>query len=129
MRFLLDSHIWLWAAIAPERLGHDLRSSLERPENEVFLSLATIWELAIKYSRGRLELPLSFTDYVLERLRSEPAMLLAPSIEHALRVATLPHIHGDPFDRMLVAQALVEGCTLVTSDRRLAEYNVPTVLV
>ena len=124
MRGLLDTHILLWIGIIPKRLPTELRRYLDDPENELLFSTASIWEIAIKHSLGR------------EDFQAEPSLLrrnllddgyveLPVSGEHAVAVAALPPIHRDPFDRMLVAQAIAEGVELLTVDQQLARYPGP----
>lgn len=124
MRLLLDTHALLWAVDDPRRLSPTARRRIEQGRNRVFVSLASFWELAVKHSAGRLEttrpLDVLFED-ALELHGFEP---LDVGMRHAMRLAKLPDLHGDPFDRMLVAQAIEERCTLVTRDRALRSYPV-----
>jgi PIN domain nuclease of toxin-antitoxin system len=122
MRVLLDTNILLWALIAPERLAPDIRAMLENPATEVLFSAASLWEIAIKAGLGR-------ADFAVE-----PAEILAAALDSgfvelpvhaaaALRVMTLPPHHRDPFDRLLVAQAMSEPAILYTADAQLAAYS------
>ncbi len=124
MKLLLDTHVLLWAAGQPERLSTAARDLLENHENELMFSAASLWEVAIKSSLGR------------EDFRAQPGVLrrglldngyveLPVASQHAVCVAALPPIHKDPFDRMLVAQAQVEGITLLTCDPVVALYPGP----
>ena len=125
MRLLLDSHILLWALAKRERLSRDARVLIEGGADEVFASTISIWEVAIKWSLRRglpTDVPLSgkdlhraVTDAEIDLLLIEPA--------HAAALDDLPQIHGDPFDRLLVATARHEGMMLLTHDKRLAEYG------
>ena len=118
MRFLLDTHVLLWALAAPSKLPVRFRRELDAAF--VFVSAASIWEVAIKAALGKIEAdPAEVLDAV------EPAgfELLAVSGAHAARVATLPLLHRDPFDRLLVAQALCEPLVLVTNDRAVLPYG------
>jgi PIN domain nuclease of toxin-antitoxin system len=127
MKLLLDAHALLWAVEDPARLSPKVRRRIEPGATRVLVSIASIWELAIKESIGRLgtKRPL---DVVLEdALVLHGFEQLDIDVRHALRVAKLPSLHGDPFDRMLVAQAIEERCTLVTSDRALDAYPVETL--
>lgn len=122
MRLLVDTHVLLWAAVEPERLPASFRERLEAPENEVLFSAASIWEMAIKMARGRLTLPMSLEEFAraaVERGFEE----LPVTTAHAARVGHLPPHHRDPFDRLLVAQALSEPARLLTVDRALAPYS------
>ena len=124
MRLLVDTHIFLWMAAAPERLGAAL-AAVERPANDVLLSAASSWELAIKVALGRLELPEPVSSYVPSRMQALAVDGLAVEHAHATAVEHLPPHHRDPFDRLLVAQARAVGATLVTADRALEPYDVP----
>ncbi len=128
MKLLLDTQILLWAAGEPDRLPATARELLTDPGNELIFSAASLWEVAIKNSLGR------------EDFRVDPRLLrrglldngyveLAITSQHAVNVDGLPPVHRDPFDRLLIAQALVEGITLLTSAARLAEYPGPVRLV
>ncbi len=121
MRLLLDTSAVLLALAEPERLAPRARAALEDPSSAAIVSAASIWEIAIKRSLGKLEAP----DEILEAVRAAGFETLDITPEHAERAGTLPPHHRDPFDRMLVAQALLEGCTLLTRDEALAAYGVP----
>ena len=123
MRLLLDSHVVVWWALYPDRLRRATRDLLIEPENELFLSAASVWELGLKIARQKLRLPEDYT----ARLMADGIDELPVSIAHADRAMTLPPLHGDPFDRLLIAQALLEGLVLVTSDREILRYDVPTL--
>lgn len=123
MRLLLDTHAVVWAITAPERVAPKALRLIESSENEVFVSVVSPWELAIKLSRRHIELPEIFHD----TLRNGQFSLLPVKFQHTEAVASLPHHHRDPFDRMLIAQAQVEGLTLVTSDREIRRYPISIV--
>jgi PIN domain nuclease of toxin-antitoxin system len=119
--FLLDTHVLLWAAAAPERLSRAARALLGAPEHELLFSAASLWEIAIKRGLGRDDFRVE--PRVLRRGLEEHGYEELPvASRHALALDQLPPIHRDPFDRMLVAQALVEGVTLLTSDPVVASY-------
>lgn len=123
MRLLLDTNAFLWALDDMELLLPDARAALLSDENELFVSTASLWEIAIKVAVGKLTAGLDWESY-LPRMG---AALLGIEPAHARAVADLPLLHRDPFDRMLVAQARAENLILVTRDRRLADYDI-TVL-
>lgn len=128
MKLLLDTHVLLWAAGNPERLSAEARALLNDPENELFFSAASIWEIAIKCSLGRDDFrvnPRLLRRGLLDNGYSE----LPIGSEHAVSIDSLPMIHKDPFDRMLVAQAIVEGITLLTADSLVAQYPVAVRMV
>jgi PIN domain nuclease of toxin-antitoxin system len=123
MRLLLDSHVIVWWALYPGRLRASTRSAITTPENEVVISAASVWELGLKIARQKLSLP----DNYAATLLGDGLHELPVSIAHAQRAMSLPPLHGDPFDRLLIAQALTEGLLLVTSDQAIQRYDVPTL--
>ena len=128
MQLLLDTHVFLWLLAEPERLGEHL-SSLDDPANDLLLSAASSWEIAIKARLGRIVLPDDPRRYAPDRMRAIGAEPLAVEHAHALAVTELPMLHRDPFDRMLVAQARHLGLGIVTADADIARYDVRTILV
>lgn len=128
MKLLLDTHLLLWAAGFPERLPASARALLEDPQNELQFSAASLWEIAIKGGLGRADFQVNAR--VLRRgLLDNGYRELPISSEHAVSVDSLPPLHKDPFDRVLVAQAMGEGITLLTSDPVVAQYPGPVRLV
>ncbi|MGH7647261.1 MAG: type II toxin-antitoxin system VapC family toxin [Gemmatimonadaceae bacterium] len=127
MRVLLDTHVWLWMIAAPERLSKKGRSIVIAAENELVFSAASAWEIAIKFALGKLRLPETPEAYI-PRLMARTAVTSLPvHTRHALHVATLPAHHRDPFDRLLVAQAQLEGLPILTADAAFRKYDVTTV--
>ncbi len=128
MKLLLDTHLLLWAAGQPDRLSTSARRLVDEPQNEPLFSAASLWEIAIKRGLGRSDF--SVDARVLRRgLLDNGYLELAISGAHAVAVDTLPPLHKDPFDRILVAQAIVEGITLLTMDARVARYPAPVLMV
>ncbi len=123
MKFLLDTHCWLWMQVSPERISDKVLDQLTDPENVLFLSSASSWEIAIKWALGKLPLPLAPEEYVPRCLERQGVVGLPIQHRHALHTASLPRHHRDPFDRLLVAQAELEKLTLVTADKKLAAYD------
>ena len=123
MRLLLDTHAALWWLVGDRRFGERALEALEDDANEVLLSAAVVWEVAIKRSLGKLEAPDDFAPTLL----SAGVRPLPVRVEHAAAVERLPWHHNDPFDRMLVAQAGIEGADLVSKDDSLRAYGVPIV--
>jgi PIN domain nuclease of toxin-antitoxin system len=117
---LLDTHALLWALSASRQLSEPARSAILEVDNDVLVSAASGWEIAIKKGLGRLQAPDDLVEAVAEAGFRERPILLADT----LRLNDLPDHHRDPFDRMLVAQALVDGATIVSRDRQLARYGV-----
>jgi len=124
MRFLLDTHIWLWMIAEPRRFSAGTTALLEDPANQLLLSVASSWEIAIKVSLGRLSLPSSPAKYVSAQIEKTGVTPLSIEHSHALRVATLKPHHRDPFDRLLIAQAELEDATMLTADRQFAPYSI-----
>lgn len=129
MRLLLDTQVWLWLQSRPERVTDDVRSQLADERNELLLSAASAWEIAIKHALGKLPLPEPPPAYVPSRMRADAIDGLPVTHTHALHVATLPRRHGDPFDRLLVAQAQVEKLTIVTADEQIRRYDVEVLFI
>ncbi len=124
MKLLLDTHLLLWAAGAPDRLPPDARTLLEDPANDLLFSAASLWEVAIKNQLGRPDFhadPRLLRRGLLDNGYAEVPIASA----HAVALDLLPPLHKDPFDRILIAQALVEGITLLTADPLLARYPGP----
>jgi PIN domain nuclease of toxin-antitoxin system len=125
MRLLLDTHIFLWYISADPQLPVALRDAIRDPANEVYLSVASVWEAVIEYALGKLPLPEAPAEY-LPRQREAHRIAALPLEEAALaHLASLPPLHRDPFDRILIAQALQHGLTLVTVDDAVRAYPVP----
>jgi len=127
MRVLLDTHCWLWMLVTPERFSESTRGMLESSKHELFLSSASSWEIAIKYALGKLPLPESPRQYVPDRMLASGVTGLPVEHRHSLLVADLPSHHRDPFDRLLVAQAMVESMPILTADPQLRLYDVETI--
>jgi PIN domain nuclease of toxin-antitoxin system len=125
VKILLDTHCWLWYLLSPERLNASMQNVLRDPDNEVFLSVGSAWEMVIKAGLGKLSLPLPVTDYIPDRLKALGHQSLPILQQHVLQVAQLPTHHRDPFDRLLVAQARVEELQLMTADPAIRAYEVP----
>jgi PIN domain nuclease of toxin-antitoxin system len=122
VKALLDTHLLLWNAGRPDRLSAEARRVIDAPENELFFSAASLWEIAIKTSLGRSDF--SVDARLLRRGLLDRGFVEVPVTgEHAVAVGDLQPIHKDPFDRILVAQARVEGITLLTSDSTIARYG------
>jgi PIN domain nuclease of toxin-antitoxin system len=121
LRLLLDTHAVLSWLLDDGRLGVRAAREVDDPSNQLLVSAVVVWEVAIKRSLGKLQVPLTFFPDVLE----SDAAQLPVSLEHAAAVEALPHHHRDPFDRLLIAQAKLERATLVSSDHAMRAYDVP----
>ncbi|MFN8612909.1 MAG: type II toxin-antitoxin system VapC family toxin [Vulcanimicrobiota bacterium] len=127
-KLLLDTHVWLWLGVAPEKIAPSVLLQLEDPVNALFLSAASSWEISIKYRLGKLPLPDPPGRFIADRLIRDGIHILPIGLQHTVRVADLPDHHTDPFDRLLVAQALAENMTLVTADEKLLPYDCEKLL-
>ncbi len=123
MRLLLDTNVLLWWLADDPRLAEQAHEAIGNVDNVVYVSAVTMWEIVIKRSLGKLELPDNWAEVVAK----QPLRRLPVTWDHALRVAQLPLVHRDPFDRLLVAQAIEEEFVLVTGDKLLAQYAAPTL--
>jgi PIN domain nuclease of toxin-antitoxin system len=128
LRILLDTHAFLWwVSERGSRLSDRARELLSDGATDVVISIASVWELAIKAGSGRIVLPDAVERYVPDRLRHHGFELMSIELAHAFRAGALPRIHGDPFDRMLIAQGQVEGLPILTADPAISRYDVETI--
>lgn len=123
--YLLDTHVILWWLSGSGLLPEGARREIADPANPVFVSVAAVWEMAIKKSIGRLEMPANLE----QALASDHISVLPIGLDHALAVAELPALHGDPFDRLQIAQARIERLVLVTHDARIRQYDLEVLPV
>ena len=128
MRLLLDTHIALWAITDSPALPAEARRYILAPHNEVYISAASIWEISIKHGLGRGSMPVSGSE-AADYFAQAGYMMLDVTVNHAVFVENLPPHHADPFDRMLVAQALSEPMRLLTHDKMIAAYSDMVILV
>ncbi|MGH2584537.1 MAG: type II toxin-antitoxin system VapC family toxin [Dehalococcoidia bacterium] len=124
MRVLLDTQAFLYSIAESSRLPQLARSVIENLENEVLLSLASVWEMAIKVGLGKLTLAEPLDEMIPRQVEVATIVLLPITVAHATTVATLPLHHRDPFDRMLVAQSMVEGIPLISGDIAFDQYPI-----
>ena len=128
MRLLLDTHAFLWwSSEGGARLSERARDLLADGMTDASFSVVSAWEIAIKVGAGRMDLPDSVERYLPDRIRQHRFDLLAIELSHVFRAGLLPLIHRDPFDRMLVAQAQVEGIPILTADPTISRYDVETI--
>jgi PIN domain nuclease of toxin-antitoxin system len=127
MRALLDTHTFLWWNLDDPQISSVAREFISDGTNEVFLSAASAWEIAIKCARGRLVLPETPDKYVASRVSLHHFLPLPVQLSHALHVFNLPDIHQDPFDRLLVAQSQLERLPILTSDPEIIRYEVDII--
>lgn len=127
MRLLLDTHVLLWLLADPDRIAQQARTAIEDVSNSLLLSAASTWEIATKHALGKLPLPESPEALLARATHELQATELAITGRHALASASLPRHHNDPFDRLLISQAMVEEAVLVTADRKLQSYSAQSL--
>ena len=127
MKALLDTHTFLWWNMDEGQLSTTVRELIVDGRNEIYLSAASAWEMAIKYARGSLVLPEPPDDFVTNRLRLHQFQPLPVTVSHALHVYALPDYHRDPFDRLLIAQSQLEDMPLLSADPEIARYEVKII--
>jgi PIN domain nuclease of toxin-antitoxin system len=125
MRLLLDTHIFLWYIAGSSELSRDFRLAIDDPQNDAFLSVVSFWEIIIKNETGKLPLPQSPSVYIPKQRLAHDIACLDLEESSVVYIGGLPGIHRDPFDRMLIAQALAHRLTLVTVDSNIKKYSVP----
>ena len=127
MRVLLDTHTFLWWITNNEQLSPTACDIIGNSQNELFLSIASGWEMAIKARLGKLELPDNLEQFIAEQLHQNAIAGLPIQMSHALHVYTLPHLHRDPFDRLLIAQCHLENMAILTIDPQISRYDVEVI--
>lgn len=127
MRALLDTHTLLWFVSGDTRLSADARAIMDDPENDVLVSIASLWEVVIKVGVGKLELDMPVEQFVVDQVSRNQFTVLPIELSHLVTVSTLPLHHRDPFDRLLAAQALSEGVPVVGTDPTFDAYDVQTI--
>jgi PIN domain nuclease of toxin-antitoxin system len=128
VKLLLDTQCWLWWFAQPDRLSEETIANIADETNELWLSVASIWEMGIKVAIGKLPLPEPVDSYISSRMGQLDVRSLEITSIHALRAAALPLHHRDPFDRMLIAQAQLEDMTLVSTDAMFRQYSNVSIL-
>ena len=124
MNYLLDTHTFLWFINDDASLSSTAKSLIEYPENTIYLSVASVWEMAIKVSLGKLEMPSPFTEFMDEQMHLNTIVLLNVKTTHIGIVATLPLHHRDPFDRLIIAQSQSEVIPIIGKDRVFKNYEI-----
>jgi PIN domain nuclease of toxin-antitoxin system len=127
VRILLDTHAFIWWIKGDRRLSSPARDAIGGAEHEVFVSAVSAWEIVTKSRLGRLSVPRPIDRFVTDQLETNAFQALPLTMRHAFGLEALPDLHRDPFDRMLIAQAQVEEMPLVSGDRAVAAYPVPTI--
>lgn len=127
MKVLLDTHAFLWFDAAREKLSNTAAEALSNPDNEIYLSTASVWEMQIKAQLRRLELRIPLPELIQSQRATNNIRILPIELEHLYAVADLPPHHNDPFDRLLLAQAQVENCSLMSCDSAFAAYDAQLI--
>lgn len=127
MRVLIDTNIFLWFIAGSDRLSDSARRTIADIENELLLSVASLWEIAIKSSLGKLELLRPFDQLIPEQLEINEIDVLPIELSHLSRIINLPLHHRDPFDRLIIAQSIVENLPIITSDAKFQQYSVQII--
>lgn len=124
MKLLLDTHVFIWSDDAPERLPAAWLAALQDPANELVLSAASVWEMQVKTQIGKMTLSLPLRDLLEEYQRANSLRIIPIEVAHVLALNNLPLHHKDPFDRLIIAQAIVEDMTIVSADTKFPAYSV-----
>lgn len=127
MNYILDTHIWLWWTLEPQLLSARATETIANPDNRIYLSAVCTWEATIKSSLGKLSLPGGPREFVRQAVELDGFTPLAISPEHSVGIFDLPPLHKDPFDRLLIAQAIFERAVLITEDPLIRQYGVATL--
>lgn len=124
MRLLLDTHVFIWWATSPEKLSQSALAVCENDKNTLVLSSVSIWEMQIKMQLGKLQLPYTLKNLITQHQKINMLKILNISLDHIYKLEVLPMIHRDPFDRLLICQALEDKIVLVSKDRIFSDYDV-----
>lgn len=127
MKYLIDTHTFLWAVSATNKLSQLSRSLIEDIDNEICLSTASLWEIAIKISIGKLRITHSYETFISQQLALNEFFVVPASLKHYEAVASLPMHHKDPFDRLIVAQAMVEQMPVISIDDKFDRYRIQRI--
>jgi len=125
-KYLLDTHTLIWLIESSPKISDDVKKKIKLPETMVYLSSVSLWEIAIKISIGKLELKSSFSE-LLSDLHKTDIIILQIENSYLRTLINLPFIHKDPFDRLIIGTALVEGLTVITADEDIRKYNIPWI--
>lgn len=124
MKFIADTHAFIWFVADAPQLGAGAKKLFESSENECLFSIASVWEIAIKASLGKLSFEKPLEQFLPEQMAANSIRLLDISLSHTLRVANLPFHHRDPFDRLIIAQSLIENLPVMSDDRKFDAYGI-----
>ena len=127
MKYLLDTHAFLWFVLDDKRISTTAKSIIKDSKNEIFFSAASAWEIAIKMKLNRLRIKGNLEPFIIEQLSTNNIVPLTITIYHSLYIEQLPQIHKDPFDRIIIAQSIVENLQLISTDKNIRKYNIKVV--
>ena len=127
MKYLLDTHAFLWFVSGDNRLSSKAQSIIKKSRNDIYFSAVSAWEMSIKIRLGRLSIEEELEPFIIKQLSENNFSALSITIFHSIYTLKLPHIHKDPFDRMIVAQSQVEDMHLISRDKNIKKYKVPVV--
>ncbi|MGI4791017.1 MAG: type II toxin-antitoxin system VapC family toxin [Janthinobacterium lividum] len=127
MHLLLDTHIFIWFVLSPSQLSVTALAAIQSGENQIFLSLASAWEMSIKSGLGKLNLTQPIEKFVEDQARRNRFEILPITLSHIAAVERLPQHHRDPFDRLLIAQSIIEGVPLISADHAFDAYPITLV--
>ena len=127
MKVLLDTHALLWLLAGDKRLSKTSRKVFLNIENRLYFSIASLWEICIKKSLGKISLKNKWLDTIQEEMKSNSIQWLPVEVSHCVKVIDLPFYHRDPFDRILIAQAMTEDMAILSSDSRLSAYDIKCI--
>ena len=127
MRLLLDTHTFLWFIQGNDSLSNTAKASIENSENQKLISIASLWEIAIKTSIGKLSVEMSMTDLVEKQVLGNALGILSITPEHLEKLTDLPFHHKDPFDRLIIAQSLAENISIVSRDKMFGDYSAQLI--
>jgi len=127
VRYLLDTHTFIWFCVNDKRLSLTAREIIKDSKNCIFLSVISVWEIIIKISIGKLRLKIPLNEFIKKALKEYDFRILNLSLSHVFVLEDLPYFHKDPFDRILVSQAIVEDLIIITQDNFIPKYKVKTI--
>ena len=127
MRYLLDTHVFIWWDNHRSRLSPKALALCEDLDNDIYLSIVSVWELQIKSLLGKLTLPLPLVETIEQQITQNRLQILPLQLDHVYAIAQLPDLHKDPFDRLLLAQVVAEGLQFITADAEIQKYPLPTI--
>ena len=127
MKYLLDTHAFLWFVLDDKRISTKAKSIIKDSKNEIYFSAASAWEIAIKTKLDRLKIKGDLESFIIEQLSTNNFVPLSITISHSLYTERLPQFHKDPFDRIIIAQSKIENMSLISKDKNIKKYKVPIV--